>query len=86
EDVLGRVTLQGVPLETPISAVMVHPVLHLTHEHTAEDAALLMSRHSIRHVPITRDGVVIGIVSERDLFAMQRLSLKHVSNAIRGAA
>ncbi len=86
EDILGKVTLQGVALETPISAVMVAPVHHLTHEHTAEDAALLMSRHTIRHVPITRDGVVIGIVSERDLFAMQRLSLKHVSTSIRGAA
>lgn len=86
EDILGKVTLQGVDLETPISAVMVAPVHHLTHEHTAEDAALLMSRHTIRHVPITREGVVIGIVSERDLFAMQRLSLKHVSTSIRGAA
>lgn len=83
DDILGRVTLQAVPLETPISDVMVHPVHTLTHEHTAEDAALMMSRLTIRHVPITRDGVVIGIVSERDLFAMQRLSLKHVSNAIR---
>jgi CBS domain-containing protein len=86
DDILGKVTLQQVSLETPISAVMVAPVHHLTHEHTAEDAALLMSRHTIRHVPITRDGVVIGIVSERDLFAMQRLSLKHVSTSIRGAA
>ncbi|MEQ1660393.1 MAG: DUF294 nucleotidyltransferase-like domain-containing protein, partial [Hylemonella sp.] len=32
------------------------------------------------------DGLVVGIVSERDLFAMQRLSLKHVSTSIRGAA
>jgi len=85
DDILGRVTLQAVPLETPIAEVMVHPVHSLTHEHTAEDAALLMSRHAIRHVPITRDGVVIGIVSERDLFAMQRLSLKHVSTSIRAA-
>lgn len=86
DDILGRVTLQGVPLDTPIGEVMVQPVQHLTHEHTAEDAALLMSRHTIRHVPITRDGVVVGIVSERDLFAMQRLSLKHVSSSIRHAA
>lgn len=85
EDILGRVTLPSVPLETPIHAVMVQPVQSLTHEHTAEDAALLMSRHGIRHVPITRDGQVVGIVSERDLFAMQRLSLKHVSTSIRGA-
>jgi len=61
EDILGRVTLPSVPLETPIHAVMVQPVQSLTHEHTAEDAALLMSRHGIRHVPITRDGLTVGL-------------------------
>jgi len=85
-DILGKVTLPGLPLDTPISQVMVQPVLSLSHEHTALDAALLMSKHGIRHVPVTRDGAVIGMVSERDLFAMQRLSLKQVSTSIRSAA
>jgi len=85
-DILGRVTLPALPLDTPISQVMVQPVHTLTHEHVALDAALLMSRHGIRHVPVTRGGVVVGMVSERDLFAMQRLSLKQVSTAIRSAA
>ncbi len=84
-DILGRVTLKEVPLSAPIREVMMQPVHTLTHEQTAQDAALLMSRHGIRHVPITRDGVAVGIVSERDLFAMQRLSLKHVSTSIRAA-
>jgi len=85
-DVLGRVALAQVPLATPIAEVMVQPVLTLTESHTAQDAALMMSQHGIRHVPITRDGVAVGMVSERDLFAMQRLSLKQVSSSIRGAA
>ncbi|MFM2208657.1 MAG: hypothetical protein RIQ96_300, partial [Pseudomonadota bacterium] len=84
-DLLGRVLLAGVPLDAPMSQVMVQPVRSLTTEHTAQDAALLMSRHGIRHVPVTRDGVAVGIVSERDLFAMQRLSLKQVSTGIRAA-
>ena len=84
-DILGRVTLAGVPLERPIGEVMVQPVQTLTVDHSAQDAALLMSRHGIRHVPVTRGGAVVGIVSERDLFAMQRLSLKQVSTAIRAA-
>lgn len=85
-DILGRVTLPALPLDTPISQVMVQPVLTLSHEHTALDAALLMSKHGIRHVPVTRAGVAVGMVSERDLFAMQRLSLKQVSTSIRSAA
>ncbi len=85
-DVLGRVTLPQRPLATPISAVMSAPVHVLGPTHTAQDAALLMSRHGIRHVPVAdAGGRVIGIVSERDLFALQRLSLKQVSGAIRTA-
>lgn len=85
-DVLGRVALAEVPLDTPVSQVMVQPVHTLTTLHTAQDAALLMSREGIRHVPVTRDGAVVGLVSERDLFALQRLSLKQVSTSIRAAA
>lgn len=84
-DVLGRVALAGVPMDAPMAKVMVQPVHTLTVEHTAQEAALLMSQHGIRHVPVTRGGVAVGIVSERDLFAMQRLSLKQVSTSIRAA-
>jgi CBS domain-containing protein len=86
-DVLGRITLPGLSLATPISAVMSQPLHSLSTRHTAQDAALLMSRHGIRHVPLADDsGRVVGILSERDLFALQRLSLKQVSSAIRAAA
>ncbi|MDP3169701.1 MAG: DUF294 nucleotidyltransferase-like domain-containing protein, partial [Polaromonas sp.] len=85
-DILGKVTLPELSLDTAIAEVMVQPVLSLSHEHTALDAALLMSKHGIRHVPVTRGGVAVGVVSERDLFAMQRLSLKQVSTSIRSAA
>ena len=84
-DILGRITLARVDLATPIAQVMTQPILTLDVDRTAQDAALLMSRHGIRHVPVTRDGRVVGLVSERDLFALQRLSLKHVSSAIRSA-
>ena len=86
-DILGRVTLAERPLDTPIAEVMSAPVISLSVEHTAQDAALAMSRHGIRHVPVAdASGRVVGILSERDLFALQRLSLKQVSSAIRAAA
>jgi CBS domain-containing protein len=84
-DVLGRVTLPQVPLSTPIERVMTSPVHTLSVVDTAQDAALLMSKHGIRHVPVTYAGRVVGVVSERDLFAMQRLSLRQVSTALRAA-
>ncbi len=85
-DILGRVTLPQRPLHTPISAVMSTPIHALTLEHTLQDAALAMSRHGIRHLPVTDGGRVVNIVSERDLFALQRLSLKQLSTQIRAAA
>jgi CBS domain-containing protein len=85
-DILARVTLAERPLATPIDEVMSTPVIALGLDHTALDAALAMSRHAIRHVPVVdAEGRVVGIVSERDLFALQRLSLKQLSTAIRAA-
>lgn len=84
-DILARITLPQLPLSTPIGEVMAQPVLTLTHQHTAQDAALLMSSRGIRHVPVTRDGRAVGLVSERDLFALQRLTLKQVSSGLRNA-
>ena len=86
-DILGRVTLAQLPLATPIAQAMSEPVHTLAVTQTAQDAALLMSRYGIRHVPVTdADGRVVGIVSERDLFARQRLSIRQVSSTLRGAS
>ena len=85
-DILGRVTLAGLSLATPISDVMSAPVVSLRLDDTAQDAALAMSEHGIRHVPVAdATGRVVGILSERDLFSLQRLSLKQVSTALRAA-
>ncbi len=84
-DILGRVTLPQRPLDTPIAQVMSTPIHALTVDHTLQDAVLLMSRHAIRHLPVTEQGRVVNIVSERDLFALQRLSLKHLSTQLRAA-
>jgi CBS domain-containing protein len=85
-DILGRVTLPQRPLSTPIAEVMSAPVQCLDVAATLQDAALLMARDGIRHVPVTEGGRLVNIVSERDLFALQRQSLKQLGTAIRAAA
>ncbi len=84
-DLLGLVLQPGFRLDQPIGDLMRAPVRSLTHTDTAQDAALLMSEHAIRHVPVTRDGQLAGMVSERDLFALQRASLQQVSTRIHRA-
>jgi CBS domain-containing protein len=85
-DMIQRIILPQVSLAAPISQVMSAPVHTLDSYATVLDAAMLMSRRGIRHVPVTRGGRVVGMVSERDLFSMQRLSIKQTSAAIRSAA
>lgn len=84
-DVLDRIVLQGLPLDAPAERAMSTPLLTLPPDATAQDAVLLIARHGVRHVPVQDGARVIGLLSERDLFAMQRLSLKQVSGAIRAA-
>ena len=84
-DLLGLVLRPNFDLATPIAEVMQSPVRSLTDQHTAQDAALVMSEHAIRHVPVTQSGRVVGMVSERDLFALQRASLQGVSARIHRA-
>lgn len=85
-DVLGRITLPQLPLSTPVRQVMSAPVHSLTAAHTLQDAALLMARHGVRHVPVTQDGRLLNIVSERDLFALQRQSVRQLGVDLRRAA
>ena len=84
-DMIDRIILPQLGLETPIAQVMSTPVHTLDVGASALDAALLMSRRGIRHVPVTRGERIVGLVSERDLFSMQRLSIRQVGAAIRKA-
>ncbi|HRD95129.1 MAG TPA: DUF294 nucleotidyltransferase-like domain-containing protein [Rubrivivax sp.] len=84
-DILGRVTLPQRPLSTAIAEVMSSPLQGLTVDHTLQDAALAMSRHGIRHLAVTDQGRLVNVVSERDLFALQRQSLNQLSKQIRVA-
>ena len=88
-DLIGRVILPELPLDTRIGDVMTRDVMTLDANATAADATLLMAEHSIRHVPVvqSRGGVnrVVGVVSERDLFTLQRLSVRQIATELRRA-
>jgi len=85
-DVLERVALARPPEDAPMHRFMSAPVHTLPLRASAQEAALAMSRHGVRHLPLTDDtGRVVSLVSERDLFALQRLSLRHVGAMIRAA-
>jgi CBS domain-containing protein len=84
-DVLERVAWPQIPMQTPIAALMTPGPFMLDEEAPIMDALLAMVSHGIRHVVVTRDGKLSGIVSERDLFALQRVSLHGTAEGIRAA-
>lgn len=72
-------------LDAPIARVMTPDPRHLTSTDTAFDAAMLMTRHHIAHVCIVDDGRLSGVISDGDLFALQRVDLVRLARAIRQA-
>jgi CBS domain-containing protein len=52
----------------------------------AYEAAVAMIAQRIRHVLVTEEGRLAGVVSERDLFSLQRLGLGELAMEIRLAA
>lgn len=86
QDVIGRVSLPGLSLETPISEVMTSPVMSLTTSDSIADAILLMAERGIRHVPVIEGTTAAGVVTERDLFVLQRLNMRSIGERIDRAA
>ncbi|MFO1395833.1 MAG: DUF294 nucleotidyltransferase-like domain-containing protein [Burkholderiales bacterium] len=85
-DVIGRVVLPQVSLRTAIADVMSAPAQTLALDANAADAALAMAQGGLRHLVLTgADGRVGGVVSERDLFQLHRLSAREMSQAVRRA-
>ena len=85
-DVVRRVVLGQVPLNHPIAEVMTVPPTVLQQSATAYDAMLAMAAHGIRHLIIVDDGgSLTGVISERDLFALQRIGLGQVRRKIEKA-
>jgi CBS domain-containing protein len=85
QDVIGRVVLPGVSLQAPVDSVMTAPLLTLDATASAAEAMLLMASRTIRHVPVMRDGRLVGVVTERDLFVLQRRSLRTIGESVAAA-
>jgi CBS domain-containing protein len=85
-DLLDRVVLADLPLVTPISQAMTASPLILDEHATAYDAMLAMASKGVRHVLVADiEGRLSGVVSERDLFALQRVGLRQVRQTIDSA-
>jgi CBS domain-containing protein len=85
-DLLRRISVHGGDLEQPIANVMTRGLVTLEPEATAHQAVLTMARQGLRHILIVDEQErLLGIVSQNDLFSLQRVGIKEISNDIAGA-
>ena len=86
-DLLHRVAAKSCDLEQWISAVMSDSGLVLLNwRATVYQAALLRARHDVHHVMVVdASGRLTGVVSQNDIYGLQRGEAKTISGAIRNA-
>ncbi len=82
---LRRAVADGSSLELPIDSLMTQSPFHLPPSASAFDAAIAMTERHIAHVCLVEQGKLCGVVSERDLFSLQRVDLVHLARTIRHA-
>ncbi|WP_018152022.1 DUF294 nucleotidyltransferase-like domain-containing protein [Leeia oryzae] len=83
QDVLNRVAVPQTDPTLPISMVMSQGLVTLPSHASVLEATLTMARHGVRHVLVVEQERLVGVVSERDLFGLQRTSLRQVGQSIR---
>ena len=73
----------GAGLAQPIAQVMTRDPLGLPGHTPAYEAALAMIDRRFRHVLVTEADQLVGVVSERDVFSLQRFGLGELTMEIR---
>lgn len=66
-DYARRGTLQGNPVTTPIQDVMTRQVYYISPDQSAEACMAQMIDKHFRHLPVVKEGKVIGVVSIYDV-------------------
>jgi CBS domain-containing protein len=83
---LRQVVADGIDdLGLPIERRMIASPFFLSPDASAFDAAIAMTERHIAHVCLVKDQRLCGVVSERDLFSLQRVDLVHLARTIRNA-
>lgn len=86
QDLLRRVAIKELPLDRPIAAVMTWNLVTMRPHQTAYQAAITMARRNLRHILVTtHDGRLMGIVSQNDLYTLQRAGAREIGTEIRRA-
>lgn len=81
-DLRDRVVAEGVPAESPVEAVMSREPLTLPAERLAYDALLAMQHRTVRHLPVTEHGRLVGVITNTDTLRRQISNPDYLSGII----
>ncbi len=85
-DLVRRVTLPGGDPDQPVAAVMTSGLITLEPHASAHQAALTMARNGVRHVVVVdAAGRLAGVVSQEELFGLQRVGVREIGADIQAA-
>lgn len=88
-DYTRKVILQGrASKDTRVEEIMTSDVITATPELTLEQAMRMVTERRIRHLPVTREGKVVGVVSIGDmvktLLSLQKETIEQLKHYIGG--
>ncbi len=67
-DIARRLVGMGLdPDQTPVEHIMTAPIIKIDENKTIRDANAMMAREHVRHLGVSRDGKLVGMISVRDL-------------------
>ena len=84
-DLMERVVLPGMSLATPVQQVMTTGPAMLDELSNAQEGLALMASRGFHQLLVVRDGELAGIVTERDLFGLQRVTMRNITQSVRQA-
>jgi CBS domain-containing protein len=86
-DLRSRLVGGGLPIDSPVSAVMTAPAFTVSSDRSGNEVLVDMLDRGIRHFPVVSPtGRVVGIVEDHDLLAVERISSFYLRRAISRAA
>lgn len=86
QDFRDRVVAQGLPYSVPLKDIMTENPKTVMHNQLVYEAMMLMLRHNTQHLPVLKDGEVLGVVSQADLVKYQSRNSLFLVNSIFNTA
>lgn len=85
EALLHNIAGGALDTDAPISSVMLPSPPMLSPNNFGHEAALEMAMHGYKQILVVDGRELKGVITERELFSLQRVGLSEISNAIRSA-